>query len=124
MKQSIYQIYHNPRCSKSRKALELLKLKTVNYIIIKYLEVGIDENELYLILNSKDISKDDLIRKNELTFRKLNLGNHELNKNQIWELIIKNPILLQRPLISKYIDGLLVKSVIGRPPEIVNNLFD
>ena len=124
MKQSIYQIYHNPRCSKSIKALELLKLKTENYIIIKYLEVGIDENELYLILNSKDISKDDLIRKNELTFRKLNLGNHELNKNQIRELIIKNPILLQRPLISKYIDGLLVKSVIGRPPEIVNNLFD
>ena len=124
MKQSFYQIYHNSRCSKSRKALELLKLKTENYKIIKYLEVGIDVNELSSIINSKDIPKDNLIRKNEITFKNLNLSKIELNKNEIKKLIIENPILLQRPLITKYIDGLLVESVIGRPPEIVNTLFN
>ena len=45
MKQHFYQIYHNSRRSKSIKALELLKLKTENYKIIKFLEVGIDENQ-------------------------------------------------------------------------------
>ena len=124
MKQTLYQIYHNPRCSKSRQALELLKSKTKNYKIIKYLEVGIDENDLGAILNSQNISKDELIRKNEITFKNLNLSKYELNENDIKKLIITNPILLQRPLITKYSGGLLIKSVIGRPPEIVNTLFD
>ena len=124
MKQNFYKIYHNSRCSKSRKALELLNSKTENYKIIKYLEVGIDENELWSIINSKDISKYDLIRKNEITFKNLNMRNLELNKNQIKKLIIEHPILLQRPLITKYTGGLLVKSLIGRPPEIVNTLFN
>ena len=124
MKQSFYQIYHNSRCSKSRKALELLKLRTESYKIIRYLEIGVDENLLSSILNSKNILKDDLIRKNEITFKNLNLSKIELNKNEIKKLIIENPILLQRPLITKYTDGLLVKSVIGRPPEIVNTLFN
>ena len=124
MKQTLYQIYHNSKCSKSRQALELLKSKTKNYKIIKYLEVGIDENDLESILNSQDISKDELIRKNEITFKNLNLSKHELSENDIKRLVIANPILLQRPLITKYINGLLVKSVIGRPPEKVNTLFD
>ena len=124
MKQNLYQIYHNSRCSKSRQALELLKSKTKNYKIIKYLEVGIDENDLGAILNSQNISKDELIRKNEITFKNLNLSKYELNENDIKKLIITNPILLQRPLITQYTGGLLIKSVIGRPPEIVNTLFD
>ena len=124
MKQTLYKIYHNSRCSKSRQALELLKSKTKNYKIIKYLEVGIDENDLGAILNSQNISKDELIRKNEITFKNLNLSKYELNENDIKKLIITNPILLQRPLITKYTGGLLIKSVIGRPPEIVNTLFD
>ena len=124
MKQNFYQIYHNSRCSKSRKALELLKLRTESYKIIRYLEIGIDENVLSSILNSKNIPKDDLIRKNEITFKNLNLSKYELNENDIKKLIITNPILLQRPLITKHTCGLLIKSVIGRPPEIVNTLFD
>ena len=124
MKQSFYQIYHNSRCSKSRKALELLKLRTESYKIIRYLEIGIDENVLSSILDSKNIPKDDLIRKNEITFKNLNLSKIELNKNEIKKLIIENPILLQRPLITKFIDGLLVKLVIGRLPKTVNTLFN
>ena len=124
MKQTLYQIYHNSRCSKSRKALELLHSKTENYKIIKYLEVGVNENDIDLILDSKDISKDDLIRKNEITFKKLNINEIELNENQIKKLILENPILLQRPIITKYRSGLLVKSIIGRPPELVKTLFD
>jgi arsenate reductase len=92
MKQKFYQIYHNSRCSKSRKALELLKLRTESYKIIRYLEIGIDENVLSSILNSKNIPKDDLIRKNEITFKNLNLSKIELNKNEIKNEIIENPI--------------------------------
>ena len=124
MIQNLYQIYHNSRCSKSRKALELLQSKTENYKVIKYLEVGVNENDLELILNSKDISKDDLIRKNEITFKNLNTNKIELNENQIKKLILENPILLQRPIITKYRNGFLVNSIIGRPPEVIKTLFD
>ena len=79
---------------KIKKCLKLLKSRTENYQIIKYLEVGIDENVLSSILNSKNIPKDDLIRKNEITFKNLNLSKIELNKNEIKKLIIENPILL------------------------------
>ena len=124
MKPNLYKIYHNSRCSKSREALELIQSKTKNYKIIKYLEVGIDENDLELILNSKDILKDDLIRKNEITFENLNINKIELNHNQIKKLILENPVLLQRPIITKYRNGFLVKSIIGRPPEVIKTLFD
>jgi len=124
MTHNLYKIYHNSRCSKSREALELIKSKTDNYKIIKYLQVGIDENDLQIILNSKDISKDDLIRKNEIIFKNLNVKKKELNENQIKKLIIENPILLQRPLVTKYTNGYLVKSLIGRPPKILKTLFD
>ena len=53
------------------------------------------------------------MRKNEITFKNLNLSKIELNKSEIKKLFIKNPISIQRPLITKYIDGLLVNSVIG-----------
>ena len=65
-----------------------------------------------------------MIRKKEITFKDLNLSKIKLNKSEIKKLIIENLILLQRPLITKYIDGLLVNSVIGRPPETVNTLFN
>ena len=57
MKQNFYKIYHNPRCSKSRKALELLKLKTENYKVIKYLE----QKELVALglLSQTDLTEDE-----------------------------------------------------------------
>ena len=60
-----FNIYHNPRCSKSRKALEILNSKTKNVKIIKYLENGIDIIELKFILSLNKISKGEIIRANE-----------------------------------------------------------
>ena len=60
-----FNIYHNPRCSKSREALEILNSKTKDFKIIKYLEDVIDIIELKAILDLNNISKDEIIRKNE-----------------------------------------------------------
>ena len=124
MKQINFKIYHNPRCSKSRKALEILNSKTKDLKIVKYLVDGIDINELKSIINLNKISKDEIIRKNESTFKELKLTKKILSKGEIINYIVKFPILLQRPLISKYKNKKLVQSVIGRPPETVLNLFD
>ena len=124
MTQVSFKIYHNPRCSKSRKVLEIFNSKTKNFKIIKYLEVGIDTIELKSILILNKISKDEIMRKNESSYKELKLSRKDLSTDEIINYIVKFPILLQRPLISKYQNNELVKPVIGRPPETVLNLFD
>ena len=124
MTQVSFKIYHNPRCSKSRKVLEILNSKTKNFKIIKYLEDKIDIIELKSILNLNKISKDKIIRTNETSYKELKLSKKDLSKDEIINYIVKFPILLQRPLICKYQNNKLVQSVIGRPPERVLILFD
>ena len=119
-----FNIYHNPRCSKSRKALEILNSKTKDFKIIKYLEDGIDIIELKSILSLNKISKDEIIRKNESLYKELKLTKKDLSKDTIINYIYKFPILLQRPIICKYQNNKLIQSVIGRPPEKVLSLFD
>ena len=119
-----FNIYHNPRCSKSRKALEILKSKTKEFKIIKYLEDGIDVIELKSILSLNIISKDQIIRTNESSYKELKLTKKDLSKDAIINYIYKYPILLQRPIICKYQNNKLIKSVIGRPPETVVSLFN
>ena len=119
-----FKIHHYQRCSKSRKALEILSAKTKNYKIIKYLEHGIDIVEIKSILKSNKISTDEIIRINDSFYKELKLPKKGLSKDEIIEYIVKFPILLQRPLISKYLDNKLVQTIIGRPPEKVLSLFD
>ena len=119
-----FNIYHNPRCSKSREALEILSSKTKDFKIIKYLENGIDISELESILDSNIISKDEIIRTNENSYKELKLTKKDLSKDTIINFIYKFPILLQRPIICKYKNNKLVQSVIGRHPEKVLSLFD
>ena len=119
-----FKIYHNPRCSKSRKALEILNSKTKDFKIKKYLEDGIDIIELESILDLNNISKDKIIRTNENSYKELKLTKKDLSEDVIINYIYKFPILLQRPIISKYQNNKLIQSVIGRPPETVLSLFD
>ena len=119
-----FSIYHNPRCSKSRKALEILNFKTKDFKIIKYLEDGIDIIELKTILSLNKISKHEIIRTNESSYKELKLIKKNLSKNAIINYIYKFPILLQRPIICKYQNNKLIQSVIGRPPETVLSLFN
>ena len=124
MKQVLYHIYHNPRCSKSREALKLLSVKTDNYKIIKYLDVGINKKELTEIIEMINVSSNNILRKSEKIYKNLNLGNINLSINEIVNIIFTNPILLQRPIIAKYQNNDLVKIVIGRPPEEILSILD
>ena len=119
-----FNIYHNPRCSKSRKALEILNSKTKDFKIIKYLEDGIDIIELKSILSLNKISKDEIIRTNQSTYKELKLTKKDLSKDAIINYIYKFPIFQQRQIICNYQNNKLIQSVIGRPPETVLSLFN
>ena len=119
-----FNIYHNPKCSKSRKALEILNSKTKEFKITKYLEDGVDIIELKSILSLNIISKEEIIRTKESSYKELKLAKKNLSQNTIINYICEFPILLQRPIICKYQNNKLVQSVIGRPPENVMSLFE
>ena len=67
------QIWHNPRCSKSRSALELLQTKGINVNVVKYLETIPTKEQLKDILSKLKISAKELLRTGENIYKELNL---------------------------------------------------
>ena len=107
-------IYHNPRCSKSRKTLELLRDHGVEPNIIEYLKTPPDAQALREILEKLDLEPRGLMRKGEEVYKKQGLARDELGKGELIDAMVANPILIERPIVLA--NG---KAVLGRPPESV-----
>ena len=101
-----------------------MSVKTDDYKIIKYLEVEINKIDLIKIIEQLKISSNNILRKNEKTYKNLKLSNTNLTINEIVNLILTYPILLERPIIAKYQNNNLVKTLIGRPPEKILSILD
>jgi arsenate reductase (glutaredoxin) len=111
------KILHNNRCSKSRYGVELLEKSGKPFEIVKYLEDNLsfeDLKEIIVLLNIKPI---DLVRKNEAVW-KTEYKNKPLTDDQIIDAMIKNPKLIERPIV---ING--NKAVIGRPTEKISEII-
>ena len=109
-------IYHNPKCSKSRKALEIIKSKNIEPIIILYLVNKLSKTEVKNLLSKLGLSIRDILRTGEDEYKNNNLKNENITDDKLIEFLIKFPKLLQRPIVVKN-----NKAVIGRPPE---NILD
>lgn len=94
------QIYHNPRCSKSRDALKELEKLGVEFEIIHYLEEAFTFDKMMDLLEKLDISADELVRKNESIWKDL-FSDKELDEEEIILAMIEYPKLIQRPIIIK-----------------------
>lgn len=112
------RIYHNPRCSKSREALELIKTKTKNLEIIEYTKKELSAKEITSILSQLKLTPIDLIRKNEPIWKEQFKGK-KLSNNDLITIMTTYPKLIQRPIIITK-----NKAIIGRPIEKVESLFD
>ncbi|HEY3600020.1 MAG TPA: arsenate reductase (glutaredoxin) [Paraburkholderia sp.] len=115
-------IYHNPRCSKSRGACDLIA-NTCNRSnepvrIIEYLRKPLTVEQLKELKKMLGCSVREMLRDTEDEYEQLGPGAAELTDDQLYQAIAKHPILLQRPIIVR--DG---RAVIGRPPENVKALF-
>jgi len=113
----LYTIYHNPRCSKSRTTLELLKGKVSDsdIKIVEYLKDSPSESEIKEILAKLNFSAIELIRVKEADFTEFK--NKTLTEDEYINLMVKYPKLIERPIV---IHG--DKAIIGRPPEKVLTL--
>jgi len=111
-------IYHNPKCSKSRQALEIIKSKNIEPRIILYLVNKLSKAEVENLLSKLGLSIRGILRTGEDEYKRNNLKNENLSDDKLIELLIKFPKLLQRPIVVKN-----NKAVIGRPPENILNLL-
>jgi len=110
-------IFHNPRCSKCREALGVLEESNCEIEIVEYLKKFPSKKELKDLLMKLGLKPLDIIRTNE-PFLKKNPGTKKFTDSGCVQVIIQNPILLQRPMV---VDG--YKAVIGRPVEKVVELL-
>ena len=108
------QILHNPRCSKSRTTLQLLKESGVEPEVILYLDTPPDVVQLTSILNKLNMQPRDLMRKGQVEYKEMGLDNEQLSYEQLIAAMIRTPILIERPIVLA--NG---KARIGRPPESV-----
>lgn len=106
-----FAIYHNPRCSKSRAALELLRQRGIEPKIIEYLKTPPTENQLRELIKKLGIKPEALMRKGEDVFKDKFAGR-DLSDDYCISAMAENPILIERPIVIR--GG---RAVLGRPLE-------
>jgi arsenate reductase (glutaredoxin) len=111
-------IYHNSRCSTSRRTLQLLRDKGVEPEIVEYLKQPPDAALLKKLLKMLGLSPRDLLRRREAPYKDLGLADPGKSDEELISAIVENPILLERPIVVKG-----DKAALGRPPETVLKLL-
>ena len=109
------KIYHNPRCSKSRDTLSLLKANGIYPEVVLYLETPPDAATLRQLLKMLGMaSARELMRQKEDLYKSLDLANPQLSEDALIQAMIDNPKLIERPIVVSHGEA---RS--GRPPEQV-----
>ncbi len=114
-----FQIYHNPRCSKSRAALALLEANGVIPEIICYLDTPLSKAGIKNLLRKLAVGIRDILRRNEPAYTELGLNDAALSEDAILNLLVSHPVLLERPIVARG-----ARAVVGRPPETILQLLD
>jgi len=112
-----YKIYHNPRCSKSRQTLQILRDNGIEPSIIEYLKESPTTKELSEVLSFLNMKAEDIIRKGEAIYKE-NFKGKEFSNEEWIQILSDHPKLIERPIVIKN-----KKAVLGRPPENVLNLI-
>ena len=111
------QIWHNPKCSKSRAAIDLLQSKNIDANIVKYLETTPSKEQLKDVLKKLNMKASQLLRTGEDIYKELNLKQID-DENKLIDIMVENPILIERPIIIK---GEI--AVIARPIDNLSELL-
>ncbi len=105
-------IWHNPRCSKSRQTLALLRGRGSEPGIVEYLKTPPPADEIEAVLVKLDMEPRDLMRRKEAAYREAGLDDPALGRRALVEAMAAYPVLIERPVVLA--NG---KAALGRPPE-------
>lgn len=108
---------HNPRCSKSRAALEMVREAGVEMPVREYLRDPLSAEELSRIVTMLGVRPIDIVRRGEVPFKTLGLSD-AMPDDEVLRAMAENPILIERPIVVR--GG---RAVVGRPPETVREIL-
>lgn len=107
-------IYHNPRCSKSRRTLQLLRERGVRPRVVEYLKTPPSADEIEAILARLGMEPRALLRTKETAYREAGMADESLSRRALIERMAAHPIVIERPIV---VSG--DRAALGRPPENV-----
>ena len=110
-------IWHNPRCSKSRQTLELLRENGIEPEVVEYLKTPPSQAEITSVIKLLNIEPRDLMRRGESVYKELDLAG-EADRRKLVAAMAEHPVLIERPVVLH--NG---KAALGRPPEDVLKIF-
>jgi len=112
----MFTIYHNPRCSKSRAGLAYLESKEVEFQVVDYIKNPLAKKELKELLMKMNLKPIEIIRTQEDLY-KSDLKGKKFTDDEWIRILIENPKLMQRPIVSKK-----HKAILAQPPEKISEL--
>jgi arsenate reductase len=112
-------LYHNPRCSKSRAALALLRERGLEPQVVEYLQTPPTVAELKGLMKKLGLKPVEVVRKSEAEYKAYVNSKKDLSDTDWINAIALHPILLERPIVVRG-----DRAVIGRPTEAVLTLLD
>ena len=112
------KVYQKPTCTKCRQTINILKDRGADFETINYYEQPVSAEELRGLIKKLDLSPRDLLRKGEQIYRDLKISRRDLTDDELIDLMVENPDLIQRPIVVRG-----KKAVLGRPPESVEELL-
>ena len=111
-------VYEKPTCTTCRKVSKILIDKGVDFEKVNYYIEPFSKSKLKSLLKKMNIKPEELLRKNENAYKELDIKNKKYSGEEILNLMINNPDLVQRPIVE-----MGDKAVLARPPEKINELF-
>ena len=117
-------LFHNNRCSKSREVKKYLDDNNIIYEVIDYINILPQESFLKGAISKLENNFQEIIRVNEKIYKNLNNNEKRHSFENMINLVMKYPILLQRPIISIERNKKIIQSIICRPTELIKSMFN
>ena len=117
-------LFHNNRCSKSREVKKYLDDNNIIYEVIDYINILPQESFLKGAISKLENNFQEIIRVNEKIYKNLNDNEKIHAYENIIHLVMKYPILLQRPIVSIERNRKIIQSIICRPTELIKSIFN
>ncbi len=111
-------IYHKPTCSTCRTVIKLVEESGHPFTAINYYEKTFSKSKLKGLLKKAGLKSSDVVRKKEDIYKRMNLAQSQFTDDELLDILIKQPDLIQRPLVQK--DDTVI---LARPPETVSTLL-
>ena len=111
-------VYEKPTCTKCREMDRLLRERGVDFSKVNYYIEPLSKSKLTDLLGKMKLKPRELLRTSEPVYRELGLAKNEFSDEELIELMVKHPDLIQRPIVERG-----SRAVLGRPTENVESIL-